>query len=82
MVLTIFVNDPMGNRCRINLEAARAVQKEYPIHVEVIKKGSEEYAGTADPPPCPSVMLDGRLIKEYGVVTSDELKNELLKFLL
>lgn len=82
MVLTIFVNDPMGTRCRINLEAAKAVQKEYPVHIEIVKNGSDEYQSAENPPPCPSVMLDGRLIKEYGVVTSDEIKHEMLKFLL
>jgi len=82
MVLTIYVNDPMGSRCRINLDAAKTVQQEYPVHIEVIKKGSTEYLSTDNPPPCPSVMLDGRIIKEYGVVTTEELKHEMLKFLL
>ncbi|MBI5191471.1 MAG: hypothetical protein HZA22_12485 [Nitrospirae bacterium] len=82
MVLTLYVNDPMGKRCRINLDAAKEVQREYPVHVEVISKGSEQYAGLTEPPPCPSVALDGRIIKEYGVVTSEDLKKELLRFLL
>ena len=82
MVLTLFVNDPLGKRCRINLEAAMRVKKEYPLEVKVINKSSAEYRKLADPPPCPSVILDGRVIKEYGVVSSDDLKEELLKFIL
>lgn len=82
MLLTLYVNDPMGRRCRINLDAANEVQREYPVQVQVIKKGSEEYAGIVEPPPCPSVAVDGRVIKEYGVVTADDIKKEMLKFLL
>lgn len=82
MILTLYVNDPMGKRCRINMEAAAEVQREYPVQIQVVKKGSEEYAGLVEPPPCPSVAVDGRIIKEYGVVTSEDIKKELLRFLL
>lgn len=82
MVLTLFVNDPMGNRCRINLDAAMKIKAEYPVHIEVVKKGSERYNSEENPPACPSVMLDGRLLKEYGVMTPDEIKAELLRFML
>jgi hypothetical protein len=82
MVLTLFVNDPMGKRCRINLDAARKVQEEYPVHIEVIKNGSEEYKRMDDPPPCPSILLDGKVLNEYGVMGAEDLKKELLRFLL
>lgn len=82
MVLTLFVNDPMGQRCRINFEAAMKVKEEYPVHVEVISKGSEKYNSEVNPPACPSVVLDGRLLKEHGVVTTDELRDAMLRFLL
>jgi hypothetical protein len=82
MILTLYVNDPMGKRCRVNLEAASKVQAEYPVQIHVIKKGSEEYNKHNDPPPCPSIFLDGRVLKEYGVMTSEEIKGELLRFLL
>ena len=81
MVLTLYVNDPMGKRCRVNLEAAKKVQEEYPVHLKVIKKGSEEYNVQKDPPPCPSIHLDGRVLKEYGVMSSDEIMGEILRFL-
>ena len=82
MILTLYVNDPMGKRCRINLESALKVQEEYPVHVEVIKKSSSEYAAMTEPPPCPSIELDGKLLREYGVMSSDDLKKELLRFML
>ncbi len=81
MLLTLYVNDPMGRRCRINMDAARKLQEEYPIQVRVVKHGSDEYHSEKYPPPCPSVMLDGRIIKEYGVMTTDEMRLELLRFL-
>jgi len=82
MILTLYVNDPLGNRCRVNLDAAKKVQEEYPVHVKVIPKSSEEYQNMQDPPPCPSIFLDGRVLKEYGVMNSEELKGELLRFFL
>ena len=82
MVLTLYVNDPMGKRCCVNLEAARKVQEAYPIQLEVVRHGSEEYRGRTDPPPCPSVELDGRLIREYGVVSAEEIEKEILRFLI
>jgi len=82
MVLTLFVNDPLGTRCRINMESADRLKEEYPVHIEVVKKGSAEYRSMDYPPPCPSIMLDGRVLKEYGVMSPDELKGEVLRFLL
>ncbi len=38
-----------------------------------MKKTSKEYAVEADPPPCPSVAVNGELIAE-GVVTFETLK--------
>ncbi len=78
MILTIYVNNPMGKRCRINLESAKVVAAEYPIELRVVKHGSDEYASEDNPPPCPSIKLDERIIKEYGVMTSEEIKAELL----
>jgi len=82
MLLTLYVNDPMGQRCRINMEAAKKVQEEFPVQIQVIKKGSDEYNRQDAPPPCPSVCLDGRVLKEYGVMSSEDIKKELMKFLL
>jgi|GEM_PF-3480772 len=81
MILTLYVNDPLGKRCRINVEAAQKVQEEYPIEIRIVKHGSEEYHKEENPPPCPSIALDGRILKEYGVMTPEEIKKELLRSL-
>ncbi|MHB8173029.1 MAG: hypothetical protein ACYDFU_01025 [Nitrospirota bacterium] len=81
MMLTLYVNNPMGKRCRINLESATKVVAEYPVELRVVKHGSEEYISEINPPPCPSIKLDERVIKEYGVMTSEEIKAELLRSL-
>jgi hypothetical protein len=78
MVLTLYVNEPMGMRCRVNIESAQKVQKEYPIDIRVVRHGSEEYMSEKDPPPCPSIALDGRLIVKHGVMTPEEIEKELL----
>jgi hypothetical protein len=78
VVLTLYVNDPMGTRCRINLASAMKVKEEYPVELRVVKNGSEEYKNEENPPPCPSIKLDDRVIKEYGVMTADQITEELL----
>ena len=78
MVLTLYVNDPMGTRCRINLASAMKVKEEYPVELRVVKHGSDEYKSEENPPPCPSIKLDERVIKEYGVMTPEQITEELL----
>jgi hypothetical protein len=78
LVLTLYVNDPMGTRCRINLESAMKVKAEYPVELRIVKNGSEEYKSEENPPPCPSIKLDDRILKEYGVMSSEEITAELL----
>lgn len=78
VVLTLYVNDPMGVRCRMNLESAKKVQAEYPVELRIVKNGSEEYRNEEYPPPCPSIKLDERVIKEYGVMSPEQITEELL----
>jgi hypothetical protein len=47
------------------------------VAVQIVKKSSRDYALEDDPPPCPSVMVNGELIAE-GAVTYEVLKEELL----
>ncbi|MGA2192545.1 MAG: hypothetical protein ABSG42_04105 [Nitrospirota bacterium] len=42
MILTLYVNDPLGKRCRINVEAAQKVQEEYPIEIRIVKHRDKE----------------------------------------
>ncbi len=60
-----------------NMDAAGRAEKELGATIEVIKKTSRGYAFEQDPPPCPSVMVDGELIAE-GMVTYEALKAALL----
>jgi hypothetical protein len=59
------------------VEAAGRAEKELGAAIEVVRKGSPDYAREDDPPPCPSVMVNGELIAE-GAVAYEVLKAELL----
>jgi len=77
--VTLYVNDPMGGRCASNLDAARRLGNELEIEVEVVAKSSREYGLEKDPPPCPSVAVDGRLVVKDGTIGYEELKAEILE---
>jgi hypothetical protein len=81
MELKLYVMDPIGNRDQLNMAAAETLRNEYPFHLQVIPCGSLKHAEEDPSPPCPSVYLDGMPIKEYGVVTPEELKAALLRTL-
>jgi hypothetical protein len=44
----------------------------------VIKKTSKEYSQEKDPPPCPSVMVDGRFIAKNETIAYEALKNAIM----
>jgi len=46
--------------------------------VVIIKKTSPEYALEKDPPPCPSVAVNGRIIARNNSVTYEALKTTIL----
>ncbi len=46
--------------------------------VVIVKKLSAEYALEKDPPPCPSVAVNSRLIAKNNTVTFEELKTAIL----
>jgi hypothetical protein len=77
--VTLYVNDPMGRRCEMNLRSARMVADETGVELKVVRITSEEYAAMENKPPCPSVAVGDRLIVENGTVGYDELKAETLK---
>ena len=60
------------------MDAAGRAEKELGAAIQVIKMSSRDYALEDDPPPCPSVMVDGELIAEDGTVTYEALKAALL----
>jgi hypothetical protein len=50
---------------------------EFGAEIVVIKKTSPEYAAEKDPPPCPSVMVNGKFLVKNGTVGYDDMKSEL-----
>ncbi len=60
------------------MEAAGRAEKELGATIQVIKMSSREYALEDDPPPCPSVVVDGRLIVEDAMVTYEALEAAIL----
>lgn len=77
-VVKLYVNEPMGGRCRINTEAAQRAASELGVELVVVKKGSDEYFMESFPPPCPSVAVGGRLIVRDGTVDFETLKDAIL----
>jgi hypothetical protein len=78
-VITLYVNDPMGKRCEMNMLAARKAKETMGIDIVVVKKGSDEYYSESNPPPCPSVAVNDRLIVKDGTIDSEQLQAEILK---
>jgi hypothetical protein len=57
-----------------NLEAARWAEKDLGAEIVVIKKTSKEYSQLRDPLPCPSVVVNGRIIVRNNTITQREFK--------
>jgi len=62
----------------MNKEAAGRAEKELGAQIVIVKKTSPEYAKEKDPPPCPSVMVNGRLIAKNDIVSYEALKDALV----
>jgi hypothetical protein len=77
--VTLYVNDPMGRRCEVNMQAALKLRDELGLDLVVIKKTSEEYTSAQEQPPCPSVAVGDRYVVKDGTIGYDELKTEVLK---
>jgi hypothetical protein len=61
-----------------NLDAARGAEKEFGAEIVVIKKTSKEYGQMKDALPCPSVVVNGRIIAKNDTVTPQALKAAIL----
>ena len=59
-----------------NMDAARRAHDELGAEIVVIKKTSKEYSMEKDPP-CPSVLVNGRIIARNDTVTYEALKTAL-----
>lgn len=61
-----------------NMDAAREAEKEFGAEIVVIKKTSLEYSRINDPLPCPSVVVNGRIIAKNDTVTPQALTSVIL----
>jgi len=75
----LYVNDPMGKRCEMNMQAAQKAKEDLGVELVIIKKGSDEYFMEDFPPPCPSVAVGDRIIVKDGTVDYEQLQAELSK---
>jgi len=57
-----------------NMDAAREAEKEFGAEIVVIKKTSKEYSELKDPLPCPSVVVNGRVVARNDTITPQALK--------
>jgi len=62
----------------MNMGAAGRAVKEFGAFIVVIKKTSPEYAKEKDPPPCPSVKVNGRFTAKNDIVSYEALKEAIL----
>jgi hypothetical protein len=60
------------------MEAAGRAEKELGAEIKVIKKTSPEYAKEKEPMPCPSVVVNGRVIARNDIVTYQALKTAIM----
>jgi len=61
-----------------NMAAAGQAEKEFGAQITIIKKTSPEYAREKDPPPCPSVAMNGKFIAKNDIVSYETLKDAIL----
>jgi hypothetical protein len=60
------------------MEAAGRAEKELGAEICVIKKTSAAYSKENDPPPCPSVVLNGKILARNDTITYEALKRAIL----
>jgi hypothetical protein len=56
------------------MQAAGQVADEFGTEIVVIQKTSEAYGKEENPPPCPSVAVDGTFVVLNGTVTAEDLR--------
>jgi hypothetical protein len=77
-IITLYMNDPLGKRCMFSMETARGAEKEFVVEIVVIKKTSKEYCQIKDPLPCPSLVVNGRIIARNETVTQQALRAAIM----
>jgi hypothetical protein len=61
-----------------NMEVAWGAEKEFGAEIVVIKKTSQEHSQMKDPMPCPSVVVNGRVVTRNHMVTQRALKAAIM----
>jgi hypothetical protein len=61
-----------------NLEEASRAEDELGVEIVVVKKTSPGYRPGVDPP-CPSVVVDSRLLVRDGTATFEQMRDALLR---
>ncbi len=61
------------------MEAAGRAETELGAEIRIIKKTSNEYRMEKDPPPCPSVMVNGTFIGRKEIVKFEAMKAAIEK---
>lgn len=59
-----------------NLEAASRAEAELGAEIRVVRKTSPGYRPGTDPP-CPTVVVNGRVLVQDGTVTFEQLRDAL-----
>jgi hypothetical protein len=59
-------------------ETAGRAEKEFGAQIVVVKKTSPEYAKEKNPLPCPSVVVNGRVIARNNTITYASLKTAIM----
>ncbi len=62
----------------MNMDAAGQAEKEFDAEIVVVKKTSKEYSQEKDPPPCPSVAVNGRFVAKNDTVKYEALRTTIL----
>lgn len=60
------------------MDAARRAQQEFDAEIVTVLRTSREYKETANPPLCPSVAVNGRLISRGSALSYEDLKAAIL----
>jgi len=60
------------------MDVARGAENEFGAEIVVIKKTSKEYGQIKDPLPCPSVVVNGRIIAKNDTITQQALKAAIM----
>jgi hypothetical protein len=60
----------------VNFAAASRAEAELGAEIVIVKKSSTDYRPGVDPP-CPSVVVDGKLIVSDGTVAFEQLRDAI-----